>query len=173
MGIEESAWTTGSSPVVTISKKPASIDTLRSKETEMSGRRRAGLTVIAGGGRTEKIALSLVHASGRIDIPVKAIHWVEAREYSPFSKRLPALPSPHVEVNLRYDIRARPRKLTQEIVGEPLEIFVEGRSVAKPIVREPLGGTGPLRISTYDLDEAHALATQLRARCGITGPRPA
>ena len=129
------------------------------------------LTVIAGSGRREKIALSLVHASGRIDVPVKAIHWIEAREYSPFTKRQPPFPNPHVEVNLRYDTRARLRRLTRAIVGEPLEIFVDGKSVAKPIIREPLGGAGPLRISTFDLDEAHALAAQLRARCGITGPR--
>jgi hypothetical protein len=133
--------------------------------------RRPGLTVVAGSGRTEKIALSLVHPSGRIDVPVTAINWIEAREYSPFSKRQPLVRHPHVEVKLRFDIRARLRRLTHGIVGESLEIFVDGRSVSKPIVREPLGGPGPLRISTYDLDEAHALVAQLRARCGITGPR--
>lgn len=128
---------------------------------------RSELTVIAGSGRTEKIALSLVHASGRIDVPVEAIHSIEAREYSRFSKRFPL---PNVEVNLRFDIRARVRRLTRGIVGEPLEIVVDGKSVSKPIVREPLGN---LSISTFDLDEANALAAQLRARCGITGPRPA
>ena len=136
----------------------------------MTGRR-PELTVIAGSGRTEKIALSLVHASGRIDVPVKAIHWIEAREYSPLTKRQRALSNPHVEVNLRSDIRARLYRLTRAIVGKPLAIFVDGKSIAKPIIREPLGGAGPLRISTFDLDEAHALAAQLRARCGITGPR--
>ena len=126
---------------------------------------RPELTVIAGSGRTERIALSLVHPSGRIDIPVTAIQSIEAHEYSRFSKRLP---HPHVEVNLRFDIRARLRKLTRAIVGEPLEIFVDGKSVSKPIVREPLGD---LSISAFDLDEANALAAQLRARCGISGPR--
>jgi hypothetical protein len=134
--------------------------------------RRPELAVIAGSGRTEKIALSLVHASGRIDIPVKAIHWIEAREHSPFSKRQPPLPNPHVEVSLRSDIRARLRRMTRGIVDKPLEIFVDGKSVSKPILREPLGSTGNLRISTSDLDEAHALAAQLCARCSITGPRP-
>lgn len=128
--------------------------------------RRPELTVIASGGRTEKIALSLVHASGRIDIPVDAIYSIEAREYSRFSHRFP---HPHVEVNLRFDIRARLRRLTLAIVGEPLEIFVGGKSVSKPIVRQPLSD---LSISAFDLDEANALAAQLRARCGITGPRP-
>lgn len=126
---------------------------------------RPELRVIAGSGRTERIALSLVHASGRIDVPVEAIYSIEAHEYSRFSKRFPL---PHVEVNLRFDIRARVRNLTRAIVGEPLEIFVDGKSVSKPIVREPLGD---LSISTSDLDEANALAAQLRARCGITGPR--
>lgn len=128
--------------------------------------RRPELTVIAGSGRTERIALSLVHASGRIDISVAAIHSLEAREYPRFST---LFPHPHVEVNLRFDIRARVRKLTRAIVGEPLEIVVDGKSVSTPIVREPVGD---LSISAFDLAEANALAAQLRARCGITGPRP-
>jgi hypothetical protein len=129
---------------------------------------RPELTVIAGSGRTEKLALSLVHARGRIDIPARAIHRIEVHEYSRFSKLQPPWPEPSVEVNLRFDIRARLRKLTRAIVGEPLEIFVDGKSVSKPIVREPLGN---LSISTFDLDKANALAAQLRARCGISGPR--
>jgi len=127
---------------------------------------RPELTVIAGSGRTERIALSLVHASGRIDVPVEAIYSIAVHEYSRFSSRFP---HPYVEVNLRFDIRARLRKLSRAIVGEPLEIFVDGKSVAKPIVREPIGN---LSISASDLDEGNALATKLRARCGITGPRP-
>jgi hypothetical protein len=131
---------------------------------------RPELTVIAGSGRTERIALSLVHASGRIDIPVAAIQSIEAHEYSRFSKLQPRLPDPHVEVYLRFDIRARVRRLTRAIVGEPLEIFVDGKSVSKPIVRGPLGN---LSISAFDLDEANALAARLRARCDVTGPRSA
>src|SRR5579859_4156037 len=127
---------------------------------------RPELTVIAGSGRKERIALSLVHASGRIDVPVEAIYAIEAHEYSRFSNRFPL---PNVEVNLRFDIRARLRRLTRAIVGEPLEIVVDGKSISKPIVREPIGN---LSISASDLDEANALAAQLRARCGITGPRP-
>jgi hypothetical protein len=134
---------------------------------------RPELEVIAGGERTDKVALSLVHSSGRIDVPVNAILWIEAREdFSYFLKGLMrALPSPHVEVNLRSDIRARLYKLTRTIVGAPLEIFVDGKSVSKPIVREPLGGRQHLRISTFDFDEARSLAVRLRERCGITGPR--
>jgi len=127
---------------------------------------RPELTVIAGSGRTERIALSLVHPSGRIDAPVEAIYSIEAREYSRFSTRFPL---PNVEVNLRFDIRARIYRLTRGIVGEPLEILVDGKSVSQPIVREPLRD---LSISASDLEEANALAAQLRARCGITGPRP-
>ena len=134
---------------------------------------RPEMKVVGGGERIGKIALSLIHSSGRIDVPVKAIHWIEAREdFSYFVKgQMRALPSPHVEVNLRSDIRARLYKLTRTIVGEPLDIFVDGKPVSKPIVREPLGGREHLRISTFDLDEAHALAARLRERCGITGPR--
>ncbi len=99
----------------------------------------------------------------------KAIKRIEVREYSPFSKQQLALPNPHVKVNLRYDIRANLRRLTREIVGEPLEIFVDGKSVAKPIVRKPLDSGASLRISTSDLDEAHALAAQLPARYASWG----
>jgi len=129
---------------------------------------RPELKAIAGGGRTEKIALSLVHASGRIDVPVTAIHSIETRELSRFSRRQPPVPLPQVEVRLRYDIRARLYRLSQAIIGEPLQIMVDGRSISRPIVRGPLGD---LSISTFDLDEAQALAAQLRSRCGITGPR--
>jgi preprotein translocase subunit SecD len=134
---------------------------------------RPELNVIAGGARTDKVALSLVHSSGRIDVPVKAILWIEAREdFSYFVKaQMRALPSPHVEVNFRFDVRARLYKLTRAIVGEPLEIFVNGESVSKAIVREPLGGRAHLRISTSDFDEARFLAARLRERCGKTGPR--
>ena len=134
----------------------------------MTGRR-PELAVIDGSGRTEKIALSLVHASGRIDIPAKAVKWIEAHEYSPFGKRPCAFPVPYVEVRLRFDIRARLRSLTRGIVGEPMEILVDGKCVSKPIVREPVGD---LKISTFDLDKANTLAAQLRARCSITSPRP-
>jgi len=131
--------------------------------------RRPELRAIGGGGRTEKIALSLVHGSGRrIDVPVTAIHSIETREFSRFSKRQPPFPMPHVDVRLRYDIRARLYRLSQTIIGEPLEILVDGRSIARPIVRGPLSD---LSISTFDLDEAQTLEAQLRSRCGITGPR--
>jgi hypothetical protein len=125
------------------------------------------LTVIAGSGRTEKIALSLVHSSGRIDIPVTAIHSIEARQYSRFSKR--AFLSAHVEIRLRYDVRARVHRLTRDIIGQPLEVLVGGKSISRPIVREALGN---LNVSAFDFDEAVALAAQLRARCDMTGPRP-
>ena len=134
---------------------------------------RPDMKVVVGGEPIGKIALSLIHSSGRIDVPVQAVRWIEARNnFSYFvNGQMRALPSPHVEVNLRPDIRARLYKLTRTIVGEPLEIFVDGKSVSRPIIREPLGGREDLRISTSDFDEAHELATRLRERCGITGPR--
>ncbi|HEX3939066.1 MAG TPA: hypothetical protein VHX43_16295 [Xanthobacteraceae bacterium] len=136
----------------------------------MTGKR-PDLTVIAGSGPTEKIALSLVHPIGRIDVPVTAIHSIEVHEYSRFMKRRPPFPIPQIEVRFRYDISVRLRRLTREIVGEPLEIFVGGKLVSKPILRQPFGGIEHLCIGLFDLDEAHALAAQLRTRCGITRPR--
>jgi hypothetical protein len=127
---------------------------------------RSELKVIAGAGRTEKIALSLVHASGRIDVPVGAINSIEAHEYSPYGKR--TIPMPYVEVKLRYDIRVRLRRLTHGLVGERMDIVVDGKCVSRPIVREQLGD---LKISTFDLNEAKELAEKMRSRCGISRTR--
>jgi preprotein translocase subunit SecD len=134
---------------------------------------RPELNVIAGDARTEKIALSFVHSSGRIDVPVGTILWIEAREDFRYlvKGQMRSVPSPHVEVNLRFDVRARLYKLTRTIVGQPLEILVGEQSVSSPIVRQPIGGRAPLHISASDFDEACSLAARLRERCGIAGPR--
>jgi hypothetical protein len=128
------------------------------------------LKVIAGDGRTEKVALSFVHSLGRIDVPVSAVSTIEPREFSPFSKR--ALPSPHVEVSVRFDIRAKLLSLTRRIVGEALQIMIEGRTISAPIIREPFGNRDSFNISTPDFEDAQTLAAELRARCGISTLRP-
>jgi hypothetical protein len=139
---------------------------------------RPALTVICGradgGAPPARIALSLVHARERIDIPVSAVVRIEAREEFTVcdwgTRRLWTFPSPHVEVCFTPAIHARIYRLTRQIVDEPVEIIVGSECVYRPIVREPLRGQG-FRISAFDLAEAHALAHRLRAGWSKAVPR--
>jgi hypothetical protein len=128
---------------------------------------------IAIGVRSEKIALSFVHPSARIDIPVRAIHWIEARESFTYLVKgeLHEFQNSHVDVCLRADFAMRLYKLTQQIVGDFIEISVESRCVSKPKVLQPIGWRGRFAIGIFDFDEAQAVAAAMRARCGITGLR--
>jgi hypothetical protein len=131
---------------------------------------RLGLTVIPGlaigSEPPQRIALSLVHPRERIDIPVGAIRRIEAREeFTLWEKgKLWMFRSPRVEVSVIQAIRDQIRRLTKDIVDEPMEIVVAGECVARPIVREPLGSQECFQISASDLAEAHALAHRLRAK---------
>jgi hypothetical protein len=128
---------------------------------------------IADGMRSEKIALSLVHPLGRIDVPVRAIHWIEACESFTILVRgeLHEWPGCHVAVSLRADMAMRLYKLTQQIVGDCLEIWVDGKCVSKPKIHQPVGWRGRFAISIWDFDKAQALAAAMRVRCSISGPR--
>jgi hypothetical protein len=128
---------------------------------------------IADGVRSEKIALSFVHPAARLDVPVRAIRWIEARESFTYLVKgvLFESPNSHVEVCLRADFAMRLYKLTQQIVGDAIEIRVESKCVSKPKVLQPIGWRGRFAISIFDFDEAQAVAAEMRARCGITGPR--
>jgi hypothetical protein len=131
-------------------------------------------TVINGGAQraasTAKIALSLVHPSGRIDVPADAIHWIETSGEFLVSVRgrLQAWPSPHVELSLRPDIGIRIYRLTRNIVGDVVDLVVDGQSVSKIRVITPVGLRSRIRIDVLDLAKAEALAARLRARCGKT-----
>lgn len=134
------------------------------------------LRVIEGstdGVRSEKIALSFVHPSARIDVPTRVIHWIEARESFAYLVRgeLRESPHAHVAVCLRADIAMRLYKRTQQIVGEFLEIRVDGKCVSKPKILQPVGWCGRFAISIWDFDKAQELAAAMRARCGISEPR--
>ncbi len=123
--------------------------------------------------RPEKIAFSLVHPSARIDVPVSAIHWIEARDSFSFtvSGVLRTFPKSYVAVNLRADIAMRIHRLTCKIVGEIVEIIVDGESVCKPRIIGPIAGYGRFHISIVDFDDARALAAKMRSRCGLVRPR--
>ncbi len=115
----------------------------------------------------EDIALSLVHPKGRVDIPLSAVSRVEAQAMIAFRNtetgQVHEYPNPHVDVCLSEDVRARICQLTQQIVGQPLEIVIDCETVSKPIVREPLCSRPCFEISASDLAEATALAKRIRS----------
>jgi hypothetical protein len=122
----------------------------------------------------ERVALSLVHPRGRIDVPVGVIRGIEAREEQVFATQTGPirLARPHVEIRFTPAVSSRLYELTRQIVGQPLEIVVGGKTITKPIVREPLGGRrGRIAISTFNFDEARALAERLRERWSRVGLR--
>lgn len=114
----------------------------------------------------EDIALSLVHPKGRIDIPVSAVRRVEAQANFAFHKPetggVHEYPNPHVEVCFTRDIHERICRLTQQIVGEPLAIVIDCKTISRPIVREPLCARSCFQISASDVAEANALAQRIR-----------
>jgi hypothetical protein len=121
----------------------------------------------------ERIALSLVHPRGRIDVPVSVIRSIEAREEHVFGTRNGPfkLAAPHVEIRLTPAVSSRLYELTRQIVGEPLETVVGGKTICKAIVHEPLGRRGHIWISASDFDEARTLAERLRERWSKVGLR--
>jgi hypothetical protein len=141
---------------------------------------RPELKVIQGRGsdapRSERIALSLVHARERIDIPVRAIVRIEAlTELTVFDRetgRTLMFPRARVEVWFNQAIRDRICRPTRDIIDEPLDIFVGGECICSPIVREPLCSQQCFEISFHDISEAYALAQRMRTGWITAGPRP-
>lgn len=138
---------------------------------------RLGLKVIQGheNAPVERIALSLVHPRGRIDIPVSAILRIEAHGDGTVADhdtgRMSTYRGPHVEVCFTQAIRDRICQLTRQIVDEPMEIVVGGERISSPIVREPLCSEACFHISANDLAQAHALAHRMRTGWSKAGPR--
>lgn len=114
----------------------------------------------------ENIALSLLHPRGRVDIPAGAISHVEARATiavrNTETRAVHEYPNPHVEVCFAEDVRERICQLTGRIVGEPMEIVIDCKTISKPIVREPLCTQPCFQISASDLAEATSLAQRIR-----------
>jgi hypothetical protein len=121
--------------------------------------------------RPEKIAFSVVHPSAHINVPVSAIHWIEACDNICFvvSGVLRTFPDTSVEVNLRADIAVRIHRLTREIVGEFVEIIIDGECISKPHIIGPVAGR--FRISMGNIEDAKALAAKMQSRCNLTRPR--
>jgi preprotein translocase subunit SecD len=140
---------------------------------------RLGLTLIRGFGHADaprgRIALSLVHSRGRIDVPVSAIRRVEAHAEQTFfiqdTGQLVTYSRPYVEVYVSPAIRARMWWLTRQIIDQPLEVIVDGECVSPPIVSEALGAQPSFHISASDFAEAQTLAERLRVGWSKPGPR--
>lgn len=104
--------------------------------------RKPTLRVIQGGSETGRIAFSLVHPLMRIDVPVREITEIEAHDaktvFNEETKVEEAVFSPRVDVYFSSDIKARVYRLTRAIVGQSLEIVVDGQCVSRPFVLQPL-----------------------------------
>lgn len=140
---------------------------------------RLRLTLVRGFGRADeprgRIALSLVHPRGRIDVPVSAIRRIEMHAEQTFFVQETGRPvtssRPCVEVYVSPAIRARMWWLTRQVIDEPLKITVDGECVSAPIVREALAAQPSFCISASDFAEAQALAERLRVGWTKPGPR--
>jgi hypothetical protein len=120
-----------------------------------------------------RIALSLLHSTERIDVAISAILWIEPRRFKFYNwgKKSVVSRFPFVEICLAPYIRQRIYRLTRNIIGESLEIIVDGECITKPIIREPLGIHHSLAISETYYDDAVALANRLRARWSEIRPK--
>jgi preprotein translocase subunit SecD len=128
---------------------------------------RAGLSVIDGRpDAPARIALSLVHPRGRIDIPVKDVLKIEALAEETFffgdTQTSKTFQAPHVRLEFKPHIRARIFRLTSQIVGEEFPIIVAGEVICRPVVREPLGLHDWFNIRVSGLEQARDLAAKLR-----------
>jgi preprotein translocase subunit SecD len=113
-----------------------------------------------------RIALSLVHSSERIDIPVRDILRIEALAEQTFffsdTRTSKTYQMPHVEVAFKPQARANIYKLTSRIIDEPLDIVVAKKVISRPVVREALGMQEAFNISVYDMEQAEEIAAKLR-----------
>jgi preprotein translocase subunit SecD len=128
---------------------------------------RAGPSVIDGRPDAPlRIALSLVHPRGRIDIPVKDVLKIETRaeetSFSADAQTSKTDAAPHVRLEFTAEIRARIHRLTSQIVDDELAIVVAGHVICRPLVREPLDVHGWFNIRVHDLEQARDLAAKLR-----------
>jgi len=105
---------------------------------------------------SDRIVLSLVHLRERIDVSASAVLSIEAQDEQTFFLDTGAsltISSPSILLCFTPDIHHRISELSAGIVGEALEVFVAGQSIAAPVVREPLSSlTGFLLHAGNDAD---------------------
>jgi len=113
----------------------------------------------------EDIALSLVHTTGRIDIPASAVSRIEvAPSYVATDRRSGKRMRSRtysVYVCLLEDVRERICDLTRRIVGEPVEIVSGCEVLTEPVVREPICTAPCLSIPAGNMAEAEVFAGKL------------
>jgi preprotein translocase subunit SecD len=114
----------------------------------------------------EEIAVSFVHAKGRVDVPVSALDRVQAYPTLKFRSSetgaVREFPDPHVEICVTKELKERICDLTKNVVGEATAVVVDCETVTKPIVREALCARSCFSVSANDLKEANALAQRIR-----------
>ena len=71
-----------------------------------------------------------------------------------------------VDVRLTEDSRRQFAEFTQTNLGRMIDVRVDGKSVNKPVVREPITG-GSLQISVDRSDDAGPLAARLNDRTAV------
>jgi hypothetical protein len=122
---------------------------------------------------SHRIALSFLHPIERIDVAISAIRWIEPRRFKSYNRGKTSWTAtrPFVEICIAPYIRERIYRLSKQIVGDPLEIVLDGEGVVRPVVREPLGIHGSISISQQDYEDAIALADRLRARWSESEPK--
>ena len=113
-----------------------------------------------------RIALSLVHPRGRVDIPPGEVLEIEAKAEQTFffsdTWTSKTYPLPHVRLSFTPRIGTLIHRLTSQIVGEPLDIVIAGKVVISPVMHEPGGLRESMSIGFCDLEDAQKLAAKLR-----------
>jgi hypothetical protein len=122
----------------------------------------------------DEIALTFVHGQNRIDVPASAVVSIEALPYSLYRNTVTGEITkhgrPYVEICFNAAIGAKLCELTQRIVGEPLELWVNCQAIVKPVVREPLCSDACLKLSSFDPSEAGELVSRLNAQPKLACP---
>jgi len=120
---------------------------------------------LASPAAAEDIVLSLVHTTGRIDIPASEVSRIEvAPSYAvtnPRTGKRTRSRTYNVYVCLLEDIREKICDLTQRIVGESVEIVSGCELLTEPVVREPICTAPCLSIPAGNMAEARVFAGKL------------
>ncbi|WP_152539878.1 SecDF P1 head subdomain-containing protein [Afipia sp. P52-10] len=134
---------------------------------------RPALTVIDGGSKTGRIAFSLVHPCMRVDVPVRTILEITAHDaktvFNEEAQVDEAVFSPRVDIFFKEHVKEQVYRLTRAIVGQSLDIVVDGECVSRPYVLQPLCiHEAAICIAVGHVADARALARQLRKGWSFT-----
>jgi hypothetical protein len=115
--------------------------------------------------RAADIVLSFVHPHGRVDVPAGAVRRIRAFATRAFvikeTRQRLEFPETGVEFCLSKGVRIKLLQLTERIVDQPLDLVIGCDVIASPIVREPIGGSPGVQLTTFGLAEAQSIADRL------------